>query len=174
MAAAQIRKTGRPRARITRRDTRTAGADRSPANKLQTPRTGGGGRTPTSCKSGRDNAHGREAKFTKKYIYIPRSKRNFSTVCGSKDTGPGRLRASEVEARRARCSSNRRRQSGRLVRRTGSRMARELRGGWWRGRGTAAAKNALSNTQKRPRSSYLKQSKSQYSGHYSELVYNFK
>lgn len=173
MAAAQMRHTGEERARITRRDNRTGGADRSPANKLQTPRTGGGGRTPTRCKSGRENAHGREAKFPKKYIYIPRSKRNFSTGCGSKESGPGRIRAAEVEARRERCTSNRRRRSGRLVRRTGSRMARELRGGWWRGRGTAAAKNALSNSKKRPRSSYLQQSKSGYSVRYSELVYNF-
>lgn len=125
-------------------------------------------------KRPRERARARSGITPKKYIYIPRSKRNFSTVCGSKETGPGRLRASEVEARRGRCSSNRRRQSGRIFRRTGSRMARELRGGWWRGRGTAAAKNALSNTQKRPRCSYLKQSKSEYSGHYSELVYNFK
>ena len=77
MVAAQMRKTGRARARITRRDNRTGGASRCPANKLQTPRTGGGGRT-----SGRGQKRTRTpatARTLKKNIYTsPRSAVQFS------------------------------------------------------------------------------------------------
>ena len=81
MAAAQMRHTGQERARITRRDNRTGGAHRSPANKLQTPRTGGGGRTPTRCNRERYNTHGREAESTKKiYLHTAKQARFFDRV----------------------------------------------------------------------------------------------
>lgn len=81
MAAAQMRHTGQTRARITRRDNRTGGAARSPANKLQTPRTGGGGRTPDKVqKRTRERARARSEIPKKIYLHTAKQAQFFDRV----------------------------------------------------------------------------------------------